>query len=94
MEKGTDPTSHEAKLVLAEEIEVHAGFQALHGKEVIAAGREMSTGLGIFTIRYREDVLSQTWEIKDWLDRIWDIRGEPREINRREGLELMAERRL
>lgn len=92
----TDSTTGDVTYSVLNEYVVWAEFRALHGSERYEGLTERAKANASFLIRYRDDVTSQGWRIKDWADRIWDIVGEPREGGRKDGrrkmIDLLCER--
>lgn len=56
-----------------------------------AIAGEATMGLQTFVIRYRA-LDSETWRVKDDTGDIWDIVDIPRQIGRKQGLELLCKR--
>lgn len=71
---------------------VWAQIDELRGKENFEAHREIGEGAAVCVIRYREDI-DHDWRVTDERGRKWNIKGVPREIGRREALELALELR-
>jgi SPP1 family predicted phage head-tail adaptor len=92
----TDSVTGDVTYTIAEEIPIWAEFRALHGSERYEGLTERAKANASFIIRYRTDVTSQGWQIKDWLNRTWNIVGEPREATRKSGrravLDILCER--
>lgn len=91
MKTQRDPSSNEPVQIVASESKVWANFQGLRATDDAVASLDIQKGYGVFRIRYFEDIWANTWRIKDWKNRLWDIRGEPVEVGVREGLDLFAE---
>lgn len=89
---GNDPISNEQVNTISSEIEIWAQKKALQGNEQFLAEGEKSRGMCFWYIRYYPGIDGQKCQLKDDNNQIWDIIGEPREIGRREGWELIAQR--
>jgi SPP1 family predicted phage head-tail adaptor len=89
-------TTGDISYTVAESHPVWAEFRALHGSERFEGLGDRSRGNASFIIRYRTDVNSYEWRIKDWDNKYWDIVGEPREATRATGrrklLDILCER--
>lgn len=96
MEQEVDAITGDVEYVVLEEYPVWAEFRALHGSERFEGMADRSRGNASFIIRYRTDVNSYEWRIKDWEGKYWDIVGEPREATRATGrrklLDVLCER--
>lgn len=57
-----------------------------------ALGGIATLGVQVFVIRYRKDIKSETWRIKDATGDYWDIIDIPRAIENNSMLELTCQR--
>lgn len=96
MTQEVDSITGDISYVVAESVPVWAEFRALHGSERYEGLADRSRANASFIIRFRDDINSHSWRIRDWNDNIWDIVGEPREATRATGrrrvLDVLCER--
>jgi SPP1 family predicted phage head-tail adaptor len=88
----TNPLSGDTHKAVLESHVVWAEYKALHGSERYEGMMERSRGNISFIIRFMPSIRASEWRVLDDVGRIWEIVGEPREIGRRAGLDLLCER--